>query len=132
MTDFKVTESGWYRTRDGRDAEVVVSEYKGTHPVIGHIAGEYGGTRSWTLQGLWRPDTDAPVDLIEYLGKERPAQKKVVKMAPALTITTYDKIYAITDWLYSSEEKAREDNEEDFVRWLIDTHSVDVEVPDNG
>jgi len=122
----KVEHSGWYRTRDGRLAEVVISEYRGNHPVIGYIAGEDGGTRVWSIEGEWRLNFVSPVDLREYLGKERPKQKKTVKMAPALCKNAEGE-YVITTWLYQSEERAK-NNVFGFVRLLIDTHSVEVEV----
>lgn len=53
--------------------------------------------------------------------------KKMIKLAPALTQDFAGRYY-ITDPLYASEEQAKERcSAARFVRWLIDTHSVDVE-----
>lgn len=128
MTEFKVTESGWYRTSGGRDAEVVVnSEQKFVQPVIGYVV-DGVVPQTWGRDGRMYKNFGCSLDLIEYLGKERPRQKKVVKMAPALC-ENLDGFF-ISDQLFDSEEKARKLS--DFSRWLIDTHAVEVEVPDNG
>jgi hypothetical protein len=120
----KVTESGWYRTRDGRLAEVVVSDFKHGRPVIGYIIGE-GFYLQWALTGDCDAVIDHADDLVEYLGKERPKQKKTVKMAPALFY--FDGIYGVSTHLYKSEQQAKSQLSI-FVRWLIDTHAVEVEV----
>lgn len=132
MTDFKVTESGWYRTRDGRDAEVVVNHNQNcAEPVLGYVVGG-STTRLWNLDGKYYFNHQSCLDLVEYLGKERPKQKKVVRMAPAL-LKYISGDYRISVWLYESEERAKEAQGGMFIRWLIDTpYAIDVEVPDNG
>jgi hypothetical protein len=125
----KVEHSGWYRTRDGRLAEVVYNPRQNfgsfSRAAHGYIEGE-GCTRMWAVDGHYC-DYEGPsvgADLIEYLGKERPKQKKTVKMAPALVRGGH---YAVSNYFYESESKARTGCA-GFVRWLIDTHAVEVEV----
>lgn len=123
MGEFKVTESGWYRTRDGWDAEVVVNS--AGYGVTGYI-------HPLLLLQYWHSDgshaMNSPVtdnDLVEYLGKERPKRKKTIKIAPALC-ENLDGFF-ISDQLFESEEKARRLC--DFVRWLIGTpYAIEVEV----
>ena len=129
---FKVTQSGWYRTRDGRLAEVVCNPKGQDRPCLGYVENELS-FRSWFVNGHYHdkfPSADA--DLVEYLGKERPKQKKVVRMAPSL-LCDQRGYYLISDHIHDSEKKARDWYKETFVRWLIDTpYAIDVEVPDNG
>jgi hypothetical protein len=93
--------------------------------VIGYILGESTVTRGWTRDGQLRISREDTLDLVEYLGKERPKQKKTVKMAPALVRYTSGH-YAVSNYFYESESEAR--TCAGFVCWLIDTHSVTVEV----
>jgi hypothetical protein len=123
----KVEQSGWYRTRDGRFAEVVVTKLEGSnYPVAGFIE-DVSFRHSWARNGSIAFDSSVldPTDLVEYLGKERPKERKTVKMAPALFYA--GGYYGVTPCLYKSEQCARSQASE-FVRWLIDTHSVTVEV----
>jgi hypothetical protein len=55
-----------------------------------------------------------------------PKPKKIVRMAPLLV--KFNTRYIITDSIYSEED--RKDNIVGFVKWLIDTHGVDIEVDD--
>lgn len=56
-----------------------------------------------------------------------------IKMAPALVKPKHDEHHGITLEIYASEEKAKKDYGESFVRWLINTpYELTVEVPDNG
>jgi hypothetical protein len=128
----KVTKSGWYKTRDGRLAEVVMMPRSPLYKSVGVIDGY--ASQVWLENGELEQDKSHPLDLIEYLGKERPKQRKTVKMAPALfkscslTNPVRKDGFFVTDQLYSSEEHARKDFPFSLVRWLIDTHSVTVEV----
>lgn len=73
---FKVEQSGWYRTRDGRLAEVVVTGLDSGRAVIGYIVDE-DDAETWDRRGCYlNPNIDSEHDLIEYLGKERPREKK--------------------------------------------------------
>lgn len=126
---FKVTESGWYRTRDGRLAEVLFNKY------IDYVPGFFENStilNQWDRDGRhafpYTPVTDP--DLVEYLGKERPKQNKVVRMAPALIKEGGN--YFVTGYVYHSAESANLHYPKEFIRWLIDSHGIDVEVPDNG
>jgi hypothetical protein len=123
----KIEQSGWYRTRDGRLAEVVVSNLKIEFPVMGYITS--GTKAAWNLNGQFSIDPiTSGYDLIEYLGKERPKERKTVKMAPAVTSHDRSGFYQTTSYLYSSQEEAKNDCGITFVRWLIDSHAVEVEV----
>lgn len=132
MGEFKVTESGWYCTRDGREAEVIVFPTRQRFNVYGYIF-PCPTSESWDEMGFY----DAACrqhqnDLVEYLGKERPKQKKVVRMAPSLFRLESNR-FGTSTWLYQSEEHARQAQGDSFVRWLIDTPlAIEVEVPDNG
>ena len=134
MTEFKVESSGWYRTRDGRYAEVVVNPKVNPRSVFGCVENEHG-FRTWYINGHYH-DYTAPavsIDLVEYLGKERPKQKKVVRMAPALILEDDGGYHVISREIYPTEQAAKNDHGDNFVRWLIDTpYAVEVEVPDNG
>jgi hypothetical protein len=131
---FKVEQSGFYRTRDGRDAEVVVRKTKNAKPfdivATGFIGEDNSNSYLWQLDGRYYNYNEDEVDLIKYLGKERPKQKKVVRMAPVLCFNHQD--YWLSDEFYESEMTARI-NQAFFVRWLIDTpYEISVEVPDNA
>jgi len=123
----EVENSGWYRTRDGRLAEVVVHRSKRTSfCAVGFIEGD-DESEGWTTEGLSIIYETCVNDLIQYLGKERPAERKTVKMAPALFCIN-GVTYGVTSSLYKSEQHAKSQLS-DFVRWLIDTPmAVDVEV----
>ena len=123
----KVEHSGWYKTRDGRLAEVVVTQTTSDRVLVGYIVGA-GDYEVWNKAGDFiDPSKEHGYDLIEYLGKERPKQKKTVKMAPAL-IKEANCEYLVTTWLFQSEERAK-NNVFNFVRWLIDTPmAIEVEV----
>lgn len=134
-TNFVVTESGWYRTRDGRLAEVVVLPFPtpSPYPVQGYVLATdcTGAVVAHWLRDGTNGDTPRPYDLVEYLGKERPKEKKVVRMAPALLKTGSSLLYSheVSFELYDSQEKAKEDYPGQFVRWLIDTpYEISVEV----
>lgn len=117
----KVENSGWYHTRDGRLAEVVVGP-----KICGYIVGTVTCPLFWAEDGEGE-SLSHKADLIEYLGKERPKQKKTIKIAPALMIS-YGK-YCVTGNLYDSEDKAKADCGRHFVRWLVDTpYEISVEV----
>ena len=121
--EFKVEQSGWYETRDERIAEVVVNQDGGKFKVVGYVSGTTI-IQTWQDNGHCMLDIETPIDLIKYLGKERPKRKRVVKMAPVLC-ENLDGFF-ISDQLFASEEKAKMLS--DFSRWLIDTHAVEVEV----
>lgn len=53
--------------------------------------------------------------------------KKTVRMAPSLT-RDEDGRYHITNALHESLEHAKDCCSWAFVRWLIDTHAIEVEV----
>lgn len=72
MTDFKVTESGWYRTRDGGLAECVVADFEMEFPVRGYISNF--NPCAWNVYGKSARDKERKYDLVEYLGKERPKE----------------------------------------------------------
>jgi hypothetical protein len=60
-----------------------------------------------------------------------PKQKKIVRMAPALSKVNSSKYpYRIDDYLYESEQEAKKGCGSEFIKWLIDTHGVDFEVDD--
>jgi hypothetical protein len=68
-------------------------------------------------------------DYAKYSTYTEPKPKKIVRMAPALWCC--DNSYYITSEQFSSEKEARDFCcESEFVKWLIDTHGVDVEVDD--
>ena len=119
----KVEQSGWYKTRDGRLAEVIMMPKSTLYKAIGVIDGDI--SRVWLENGQLDADLSHPNDLIEYLGKERPKERKTVKMAPALYKYT-DGTYAVSSYMYKSESDAKVCA--GFVRWLIDTHAVEVRV----
>ena len=123
----KVEQSGWYKTRDGRLAEVVVSPFEREFPVFGYVLGVDDCT--WTSCGEFDPDTkNGSLDLVEYLGKERPKERKTVRMAPALC-REKDGSYFISTAIYEDSDMAEYQENRHFVRWLIDTPmAVDVEV----
>ena len=61
-----------------------------------------------------------------------PKTKKVVRMAPVLRFV--DNRYFISDEVFASQDSAichYKDNSFKFVKWLIDTHGVDVEVDED-
>jgi hypothetical protein len=120
----EVEHSGFYKTRGGDFAEVIINR-EGKPPVVGYIVGFFNGY--WTLEGLWIDGEKSGLDLIEYLGKERPKQRKTVKMAPALCQSVTGTRW-LTDTIYASETQAKDDNAKSFVRWLIDTpYEISVE-----
>lgn len=123
----KVEHSGFYKIRDGRLAEVVMMPKSTMTKAVGVIDGYL--TQGWLENGHADGDFSHPHDLIEYLGKERPKERKTVKMAPVLYIEDGD-VYAISSSLYKSEESAREPYyKKSFIRWLIDTPmAIEVEV----
>lgn len=128
---FKVTESGWYRTRDGGLAECVVADFEMEFPVRGYISNF--NLCAWNVYGKSARDKERKYDLVEYLGKERPKQKKVVRMAPALILEDPEDTggyYSVSSEIYRSEESAKNDQGHDFfVRWLIDTpYELTVEI----
>jgi len=61
-----------------------------------------------------------------------PKQKKIIRMAPALSkVDSSIYKYRVEDYLYASEHEAKIECGHDFVKWLIDTpYAVDVEVDD--
>jgi hypothetical protein len=121
----KVEHSGFYKTRDGRLAEVVMMPRSPLYKSVGVIDGY--ASQVWLENGELEQDKSHPLDLVEYLGKERPKQRKTVKMAPALYKIIGGK-FCISNLLFKSENDAAEFCQREFVRWLIDTHSVLVEI----
>jgi len=128
----KVEQSGWYKTRDGRLAEVVVSDcvpndFGTQYPVTGYIV--KSGKFSWTLDGTHQVYGNESVnrDLVEYLGKERPKERKTVKMAPAFCSDSRG--IHISRELFRSRKEADEALGPYVLRWLIDTpYEIEVEV----
>jgi hypothetical protein len=124
----KVEHSGWYRTKNGSLAEVLIGAR-----IFGHVVNLGVSPVFWTMEGA-SENCSSIYNLIEYLGKERPKQRKTVKMAPALfkscSLTNPGRKdgFFVTDQLYSSEEHARKDFPFSLVRWLIDTHAIEVGV----
>jgi hypothetical protein len=121
----KVEHSGFYKMRDGRLAEVVMMPKSPLYKSVGVIDGY--ATQVWLENGELEQDKSHPLDLVEYLGKERPKEKKTVKMAPALCKGPTE-THWLTDNIYVSEEQAKDKCGSCFVRWLIDTHAVLVEI----
>ena len=90
--------------------------------------------RSVPAQDKWQAWTpyasDISADYIEAAAESAP--KKTVIMAPALVKyydaheCTYE--FHISDHIYETEVAARKDVGDVFVRWLIQTHAVEVEV----
>lgn len=85
MTERNFTEvvPGWYRTRVGELAEVVQimdARLKSGHPAWGLL---HTISFNWTMDGLcYYPGREEPADLIEFLGAEKPREKKkMVKKA---------------------------------------------------
>lgn len=130
MTEFRVEQSGWYRTRDGQEVECIAIWSRPCGNGFQATCLDKNEAYDVTAYGryLINPEHEHGLDLVEYLGKHRSKQKKVVRMAPVLCKTDSE-IYVSTK-LFASEANAKKCV--DFVRWLIDTHSVEVEVPDNG
>tara|TARA_R110000868_G_scaffold250282_3_gene506764 strand:- start:44 stop:400 length:357 start_codon:yes stop_codon:yes gene_type:complete len=116
---FKVESSGWYRTRDGRLAEVVVSNLDSSRAVIGYIM-DHDYSEEWGINGRYLdPYLDSKIDLIEYLGKERPKQPKKFKVKARL---------------YNNGEIVVDDDNACFVNVLriVETREIEWEVPGNG
>lgn len=115
---FKVESSGWYRTRDGKLAEVVVNLKCASLPVIGYVLDKTCGD-FWRSNGHCCDGRESPYDLVEYLGKERPKQPKKFKVKIRL---------------YNNGEIVVDDLEECFVNVLriVETREIEWEVPDNG
>jgi len=78
--------------------------------------------------GYYNPSWQTFVSVEIFTIYTEPKQKKIVRMAPALIL--FNNRYRIVDHLYPSEKQAKEDNGEDFRKWMIDTHAIDVEVDD--
>ena len=82
----------------------------------------YGGFYCHQENGVCR--YDRKFDLIE--AKEK---KNIVRMAPALVyIGGY---YRLTDSLFANDVEPYHQYPNTFIKWLIDTHAVDVEVDDD-
>jgi hypothetical protein len=121
----KVEHSGFYKTRDKRLAECSFNQQN--QSLHGYIEGS-SGTYSWSKAGRCSGCNEM-CDVVEYLGKERPKERKTVKMAPALYCIRCDSRTFITPELYKSEQEAKNDIGKIFVRWLIDTPmAIEVEV----
>lgn len=116
----KIEYSGFYKTQNGRIAEVVVGP-----KIVGYIIDHPVCPLFWNCEGQGELSRGAS-DLVEYLGKERP-KKKTIKMAPVLF---KDKgLYSVGKELFSHKEYARACWGDEFVRWLIDTpYEIEIEV----
>jgi len=64
----------------------------------------------------------------KYILHIEPKKKKIVRMAPALIYRGEG--YETSNILFESGEEAGAWYDNDFRKWLIDTHGVDVEVDD--
>lgn len=121
MTDFKVLESGWYRTRDGREAEVVVNLNGGKFKVVGYISGATIA-QSWQDNGYCMLDIKTQGDLVEYLGKERPKEPKKYKT----TVVLYEDGRATLDGILCESHPLKPSPK------VVKTQVIEWEVPDNG
>jgi NTP pyrophosphatase (non-canonical NTP hydrolase) len=77
---FKVTQTGWYKTRRGELVQVmrINSPAPGGYPVCGFDA--RGDTVTWTLQGEWLRAARDPDDLVAFVGKKLPPTEAVSTM----------------------------------------------------
>lgn len=132
---FKVDKDGWYQCRNPEwVAHVVVAHDLMEWSVTGFIYHDNAAASVdlWHSDGRYLFTEDNQKDLITYLGTERPKQKRKVKMAPAL-LSRGELGYWITDRLYESEEQIKSElqhSQSKLIRWLIDTHALEVEVDD--
>lgn len=86
---------------------------------------KFGDPTNYSIDGF-RGGGECAEDVVaEYTS---PPKTKTVKMAPALFLD--DCRYHVSGMLYANELHARQMLGRGFVRWLIDSHGIDVEVPD--
>lgn len=122
MGESKVTESGWYRTRDGRDAEVVVFPTRQRFNVYGYIF-PCPTSESWDEMGFYDAECrQHRNDLVEYLGKERPKEPKKYKT----TVVLYADGRATLDGILCESHPLKPSPK------VVKTQVIEWEVPDNG
>ncbi len=118
MSEFKSQAEVWQALLDGKTVEDSHYKYKFAD---GRLMWSHIGGNSWGCSERNFTTSD------QYYIHNEPKQKKFVRMAPVLCKDI--KYRWITKVLYESESTAKNDNDF-FVKWLIDTHGVDVEVDD--
>jgi hypothetical protein len=121
MSEFKSQAEVWQALLDGKTVEDSHYKYKFAD---GRLMWSHIGGNSWG--GSERNFTTAD----QYYIYTEPKQKKIVRMAPALILADEYRAYYVDGKLFSSEISARNYHYGKFIKWLIDTHGVDVEVDD--
>jgi hypothetical protein len=130
-----VDKLGWYRTVDGSLAHVEYRTIYTTliYPFIGYWFRPNGTPvcqRWWTKEGRSDLDSTRDVDLVEYLGPDKPKQKVKKLFYPALVRQTNGNLF-VTTTIYKTEHEAINSfsNPDKFVRWLNeDRYGIEVEV----
>lgn len=126
MTEFKVTESGWYGTRSGILAEVIVYP-EGCRDDLQFVEGYVDDMfrHYWTESGHCEVYEDGATeenefDLVVYYGKEKPKLPKRTKWIN-LYLNGKAEIYSTEDFANAAASPNR-----------IECRKIEWEVPDNG
>ena len=120
MSEFKSQSEVWQALLDGK---TVCSMHYLWKIDNGYLV--YRGN----LNTVWEPSrTDFCGNISDLSIYTEPKKKKIVRMAPALVYT--GETYEISMILFESEKAASAWYEDEFKKWLIDTHGIDVEVDD--
>ena len=117
MSEFKSQAEVWQALLDGKIIKITGRRtlYKLIDGNLNHLC-----------EDVWKESIEEFSEFYMFSIYNESKPKKIVRMAPLLV--KFNTRYIITDAIYSEEE--RKDNIVGFVKWLIDTHGVDVEVDD--
>ena len=122
MSEFKSQAEVWKALLDGKIIKITGgrSLYKLIDGNLNHLC-----------EDVWHESIEEFSEFYIYSIYNESKQKKVVRMAPVLRFV--DNRYFISDEVFASQDSAichYKDNSFKFVKWLIDTHGIDVEVDD--
>jgi hypothetical protein len=122
MSEFKSQAEVWQALLDGKVVADISLESK--YKFVDGCC----FTASLDPNCVYQPSSQSFYRYEKYNSYIETKSKKIVRMAPVLIF--FNNRYHIGDHLYPSEKQAKEDNGEEFRKWLIDTHAIDVEVDD--
>lgn len=118
MSEFKSQAEVWKALLDG--SVIVGLSLRTKYKFIqGGLFCNFGGS--------WR-QTNQDFNDFDCFSIYTEPKKKIVRMAPALCKVDSECKYRVEDYLYASEQDAKKECGNEFIKWLIDTHGVDVEV----